>query len=346
MYTAFDAISYLMDSVGGGAQDQEHRVLRQSLFHAYRELVTVRDWRWYHTVEEIDLGPSNSVLAYTLPWGCQSVDSIQMLDAPGSAAQYVSPTEFERLHRSTYNQNLRLIWTVMPSSSFPDRFDLKVFSGWQDTQRCVLTYRRRPRDIRYTGWESQARSGSVSWQGTTVTGVGTQFTSLMLGSILRVSRDAAKHPESLTGMNAYTDEGLICEFNGPTSVSVWSPAGNVSYAGVKCLVTDYLDISPGMYSALLSGCEMWLSRLTGKNVEGAIGVYSRDLRLAFESDAVAPLSGRAAANPSYMGFWYLRPGTDQGTGGGGMGGPNANGVCPLKPDVFGGASDTVFGACG
>lgn len=345
MYTAFDAISYLMDSVGGGAQDQEHRVLRQSLFHAYRELVSARDWRWYHTAEEIDLCPSESVLVHTLPWGCQSVDAVQMIESPGAIAEYVPPMDFERLSRSNFNRTVRLIWTVAPSLSFPDRFDLKVMNGWQATQRCVLTYRRRPRDIRYTGWESQARSGTVSWNDKAVTGAGTQFTNLMIGSILRVSRDASKHPESLTGMNAYTDEGLIYQVNSPTSASVWSPAEKVSYSGVKYLVTDYLDISPGMYSALLSACEMWLSRLAGKNIEGTMGVYGRDLRLAFEQDAMAPLSGRLAASQHYYSWWYLRPGTDQGTGGGGMGGPDANGVCPLKPDVFGGASDTVFGGC-
>jgi hypothetical protein len=31
MYTAYDAIEYLMSSTGGGAQDREHRVLRQRL---------------------------------------------------------------------------------------------------------------------------------------------------------------------------------------------------------------------------------------------------------------------------------------------------------------------------
>jgi hypothetical protein len=51
MYTAYDAIEYLMSSTGGGAQGREHRVLRQGLFHAYRDLVSVRDWKWHQTSE-------------------------------------------------------------------------------------------------------------------------------------------------------------------------------------------------------------------------------------------------------------------------------------------------------
>jgi hypothetical protein len=50
----------------------------------------------------------------------------------------------------------------------------------------------------------------------------------------------------------------------------------------------------------------------GKNVEGATAMHGRDLRLAFEQDTVAPLSGRQHSTGGFYSFWYLRPGVDQG----------------------------------
>jgi hypothetical protein len=63
-------------------------------------------------------------------------------------------------------------------------------------------------------------------------------------------------------------------------------------SGAKTVVSDYLDLSENMYTTLLSGAEVWLARLMGKNIEGAMSVYHKDLRMAMESDVVAPISGR------------------------------------------------------
>ena len=362
MQTASDAIEYLMSSVGGGAQDAEHRVLRQALFHAYRDLVTVREWRWYHATEELDV--DTRYFVHILPWGVQSVDSVTTQEPTGSdwMAHYVSPRDFDRILHDQDNYNSRLIWTISLSEVSPDRYALRILSGLGDIAgRVTLTYRRRPRDIRLTGYEPASRIGTVNWSGIEASGVGTNFTNLMMGAVIRVSGDSAYHPEGLTGLHAYADEGLIYKIANSTKLYAWSPAGGMNYSGTKYIITDYLDLSPGMYSALLSGAEVWAARLLGKNIEGSVGVYGRDLRLAFESDAVSPLSGRDYGCAGYSPYWwlYLRPGSDQGTGGGGVGGPDANGVCPIKPPLDGGDSDgpwaynvdggnagTIYGDCG
>jgi hypothetical protein len=351
MYTALDACQYLMDSVGGGAQDQEHRVLRQSIFHAYRDLVAVRDWRWYQAEEEISLCCQNTVSRHTLPWGVQSIDAF-MLPQTGVVADYLRPTEWTRLIESQFRGFARIAWTILPSTLLPDRFDLCVFNGWAGDNTATVTYRRRPRDLRFTGWEPQARNGTISWDGVDVDGDGTTFTNLMVGSVIRVSADPKRHPEPLTGMNAYSDEGLIYGINNGNSLYARSPAGDMKYqAGTKFVITDYLDLSPGMYTALLSGAEVWLARLMGKNIEGATGIYGRDLRMAFESDAMAPLSGRRdnggnGYGGGYYAMWYLRPGVDQGVPSRPFGGPNAQGTCPIPAEVFGGSSSSSFDDCG
>lgn len=344
MYSAYDVLEYLLSSTGGGAQDQEHRLLRQSIFHAYRDLVSVREWRWYHTAEEIHLTGQNTLVKHTLPWGVQSVDGFS-LPLTGTVAEYLRPTEWERLLHSQFRGFTRIAWTVIPSTSVPDRFDLCIYNGWASDPCVTVTYRRRPKDLRFTGWEPQARDGSISWAGSEVFGSGTSFSNLMIGSVLRVSSDPKHHPEGLAGMNAYSDEGLIYGVANAGKLYAHSPAGKMSYpAGTKFVITDYLDISPGMYTALLSGAEVWLARLTGKNVEGATGVYGRDLRLAFESDAVATLSGRrqnsGTGGGGYYSFWYLRPGCDQGDSCLSFGGPDQNGTGVIPCDIFGGSSAT------
>lgn len=309
MYSAQDAIEYLMSSTGGGAQDQEHRVLRQSLFHAYRDLVEVRDWDWYHTYEQVQLHGLNEIVTHTLPWGVSSVDAVS-LPITNLVAEYVGPTEWQRLTHSNFRNLVRIVWTILPSTNVPGCWDLKIFNGWSYDTFVSLTYRRRPRDLRFTGWEPAARVGTVTMDGPACYGTDTQFSKLMIGSIVRLSGDSTKHPESLAGMNGYADEALVYNVLSPTELACWSPAGSIQYQNAKYAITDYLDISPQMYTALLSGSEAWLARLTGKNIEGAMGIYGRDLRLAFERDAKAPLSGRRETRYGYYSYWYLRPGQD------------------------------------
>jgi hypothetical protein len=339
MYTASDVIEYLFATTGGGAQDQEHRVLRQALFHAYRDLVTVRDWRWYHATEVIDLRPDNLVTLRILPWGVQSVDSLQ-LTYPPITAEYVSPMEWERLNNTEQRQLVRLVWTVAPSRELPEHYEVRILNGWngRPNQQCTLTYRRRPRDLRCTGWEPDNRTGTIAWDGAQATGTGTNWSNQAVGCVLRVSGDPKKAPESLAGMVPYRDEGLITGVNSGEFLTTWSPALNLNYTDTRFIITDYLDISPGMYTALLSGTEAWAARLLGKNIEGPSGVYARDLRMAFESDAVAPLSGRSSSVGGYHDFWWLRPGNDQPCPSWGYGGPNASGTCPIPPPLNGGSA--------
>jgi len=323
MYAAIDAIEYLMSSVGGGAQDQEHRVLRQSLFHAYRDLVEVRAWDWYHSTDNISLPSSNKVISYKLPWGVSSVDAVA-LPTTGIVAEYVSPMEFERLINTAFRSLVHIVWTITPSISMPDRWEMRVFNGWAYDTSMTLTYRRRPRDLRFTGWEDQARCGTVTTDGVITYGTDTKFSKLMTGSLIRFSGDPAIHPESLAGMNGYADEALIYAVTSAGELSAWSPAAPLQYQNTKYIITDYLDISPQMYTALLSGAETWLARLTGKNIEGAMGIYGRDLRLAFERDSKAPISGRRDSRFGYYSYWYLRPGADNAGSGPGSSGSSGS----------------------
>jgi hypothetical protein len=67
-----------------------------------------------------------------------------------------------------------------------------------------------------------------------------------------------------------------------------------------------------MYSAMLSACEVWYARLAGRNVEGALTVHMRDMKLAMEQDGMNPMSGRRTYTyryPEGMEMPYASTGT-------------------------------------
>lgn len=62
-------------------------------------------------------------------------------------------------------------------------------------------------------------------------------------------------------------------------------------ADTQYAISDVIDASPQMYTAILSACEMWHARLAGRDYATAMQVFNRDLRIAMENDTVTPLSG-------------------------------------------------------
>ena len=193
MYTASDVIEHLLDSVGGGAQDHSHRVLRQAVFHAYRDLVTARDWRWYETSEQVSI--DTVYFEHVLPWGVQSVDSIAMNEPVGwnYQAAYLEPRDFNRLYaNTTWNSSTPAVWTVDKSTEAFDRYRVRVLQGYQWPATGTLTYRRRPRDLRYTGFEPNARKGLCSWnQEWTASLTSNKWRENMVGCVLRIIDDTS-----------------------------------------------------------------------------------------------------------------------------------------------------------
>jgi hypothetical protein len=67
--------------------------------------------------------------------------------------------------------------------------------------------------------------------------------------------------------------------------------------GTRYCITDWIDASPTMWTAIITACEMWHARLAGKPAGDVVQLYGRDLRLAMENDVVSPLSGQARNMP-------------------------------------------------
>lgn len=81
--------------------------------------------------------------------------------------------------------------------------------------------------------------------------------------------------------------------SGPYTTTLYSSIYTPMPAGTKYAITDEIDASPQMYTAILSACEMWYARIAGKPSDAPMAIFNRDLRIAMETDAVSPLSGQA-----------------------------------------------------
>lgn len=290
-FTAQDVVEYLFASVGGGAQDGEHRAVREAVFRGYQEVVSAREWRFHITEGSVTM--VDGVTDYALPDDMFSMDSL-IPQHRLAIATFVSPYEWKQLDVTRLALGQPMFWTVMRSQD-PATFDkwrLKIAGRPSNGEVMHYTYRRKPRALRFTGYEPASRIGTVNVTGTAVEGTRTMFAPEMAGAAIRIGTSAS-HPEGLSGLAPYRQQHKIASVQGEAGMTLAGAATAVS--SVKYAVTDILDIADHMYQAVLSCSEQWYARLQGKNVEGAIGVYQRDLRLAFEQDAIAPISGQRGA---------------------------------------------------
>lgn len=267
-YAAQDIIEYLMNSVGGGAQDSEHRMLRAAAHNAYRDVMNVRDWNWHIAeatlADDANAGSGNGVDTFTLPANVKNIDTLIPPQNISTPTLFVSPAEWYRVDIKIPSLSSPVYWTIIKDPASPNRWLLKL-AGNPVATTYKYTYRRRPMPLQYMGYEPACRQS-----GFTVTGAVKRYGT------------AEQFPDGLSGMNPYTAQEII----GMANSMIGTPPNNA-----KTVVSDYVDASDSMFSAILSSTEVWLAKLMGKNIEGAMTIYSRDLRMAFEADSVASRYG-------------------------------------------------------
>lgn len=270
-YCAQDIMEYLMNSVGGGAQDSEHRLLRSAIVHAYRDVMNVRDWNWHVAeatlADSMGVGSGNGTDTFTLPTNVKNIDNLIPPPSISTPTIYVAPSDWYRIEVKFPSLNAPVYWTVIKDPAAQDRWLLKL-AGTPQSATYKYTYRRRPAPLRYMGFEPECRD---------------QSSLLTLNGMVRRTGTATELPDGLGGRNRITSEEIIGLAG---SLIVYEEVGDA-----LSVTSDYVDASDGMFTAILSGAEVWLAKMMGKNVEGAMSVYGRDLRLAFEADSVAPIAG-------------------------------------------------------
>jgi hypothetical protein len=245
-------------------------------------------------------GSSKSVIlyrnTYQLPSNFRNMDALVTQDRT-SITSYVNPTEWARIERSILLSGDPVYWTVMrdEQSTIPDRWVVRVCGYPTAAETLDYTYRRKITPPRWTGYEQGARAGTVTCSASaSVTGTNTQFTASMVDCVFRVIDSAVNHPEPISGVYPYSEQSVIGTVGSATGITL-RDALTGTYTDRKYVISSLLDLSDGMFSALLSGAELWLSRMRRQNIEPAAASYMRDLRMAMEADQMSPISGRRSA---------------------------------------------------
>ncbi len=277
---------------------------------------------------------------YDLPPDLKDIDSL-VTNTVGTLHCYLKPQEWQRLEVNTRGSGEPYYYTVMRSDSDPDRYQVRFVGVPTSGTVVHYTYRLTPKPIKYMGYERLCRQGTVSltlpttMNVPTVTGVGTAFPQDCAGAYIRFG-SAGMEADPAGSTMPFVMERRIEKWNSATNLYVSSetiynrpgpygipspdeydggvvgnttPSPSILYssdavtlpANTKYAITDVIDASQQMYTAILSACEMWYARMAGKPFNEAMVVFTRDLRLAMEFDNVAPLSGRPG------GYTYSTP---------------------------------------
>lgn len=361
MKTAQDVVDYLLACIGGGAQDGEHRAVRQAVVNGVREVMQCKDWLWHTKTNQfvsdnitttataitqgqysvtvsdasnIAVGriftvsnyfdepcrilaingnvittslPAKATLPseqtetfvmqtfYDLPEDLKDIDTL-VTHTVGTLHCYLTPQEWHRLEINTRGSGEPYYYTIMRSDLNPDRWQIRFVGIPTDGTVIHYTYRYTPKEIKWMGYENAVRQGTVTVGAdqVTVTSDGTAFPTDIIGSVIRFGT-SSDEPEPVGSLFPFVRERTIKSRVSDISVTVSEPLA--ARADVKYCITDPIDCSPTMYTAILAACEMWYARIAGKPYDNAMQAFNRDLRIAMENDQIAPLSGRPFKNP-------------------------------------------------
>lgn len=207
------------------------------------------------------------------------------------AGLYLTPDQAMKLERVSNSSGKPYHWTIIkdPNSS---GWAIKIIGYPTTAETLDFTYRRTARPIRWSGHEPAVRITALALTVPNEANTGQQSVPpSVLGSILRVG-DAAAFPGTLESLSPYAAEYLVVSYEDENNLVV-SPSFGETITSLKAFFTDPIDVAPHMQQAVDSACEYWLARTRGQKPEAAFTMYQRDLRLAFEQDQLAPLSGRS-----------------------------------------------------
>jgi hypothetical protein len=355
-FTAQDVVDHLLTTTGGGAQDGEHRAVRQAVIHGVREVLQTRQWLWhtktgYFTTQRISTtataitSGSNQITVasaagmvvgrllevptayfphpvritavsgttvtldsaasktkgaetvtllvqtyYDLPANLKDIDAL-VTDTVGTLHCYITPQEWQRLETNTRGSGEPYYYTIMRSDVSPDRYQVRFVGVPQNATVVHYTYRYIPKIVKYMGYEPVCRKGVVAVSSISVTGTGTEFPADSAGAMFRFGT-ASTEADPIGALSPFQQERTIGSRQSATALTLSTPITGSISGTVKYAISDVIDCSPQMYTAVLSATEMWYARLTGKPALEAVQLFNRDLRLAMENDVVSPLSGR------------------------------------------------------
>lgn len=213
--------------------------------------------------------------------------------------QYVTMGELLGLNRAYGETGSPRCYSI---GGIPDQVGARglfLYPGADETTTWDYIYRRIPREIRYTGHESNTATLTVDSTSTTVAASAATFTSAMVGSVIRISNTATA-PTGLTGPSAWTDERLIHTYTDSTHVVV-DRVPSFSGSGKGFVVTDPIDIDPRMYDLYQARCILELATTAGDERLGAFLASYREKLYAARCAVNANIGQSTSMQPQILG---------------------------------------------
>lgn len=204
---------------------------------------------------------------------------------------YLTPDQAMKMERVSNSSGEPYHWTIIKD---PDSagWAIKLIGYPTKAETIDFMYRRTARPIKYSGHEAAVRFASTSLDAGSATWNTDQDPTPedINGAVVRFGTTSA-FPGPIESLTPYASEHRIA-LREDDNNAILTPTGSYP-AGTNAIITDPIDVAPHMQQAVDSCCDYWLARIRGVKSDGAFAMYQRDLRLAFEMDQLAPLSGRS-----------------------------------------------------
>lgn len=223
--------------------------------------------------------------AYTLPGDMVTITRFQSDDGPWDL-QRIDPVEFMQLEKRWQAASTPYCYSIMGSPDALGSFAIHFYPYPTAAENIDFIYRRRGRQLRYTGFGTADRSGTVSGTAgfTSISATSGAFTSAMVGSLIRFG-DTTNHPDGLPGLNPYVEQKVIAAVTDANSLTT-DTALDSTYTNVKYVITDPVDVDPALIEPLYACAQKHLTSFRRpERMATSVALYRESLIQAMEEDS-------------------------------------------------------------
>lgn len=226
---------------------------------------------------------------YPLPASVRNIDYLYDVAAPGRMLPQVQPDSILRERRLVRTSAVPLMYSVYRDEHYASGLALHFAPSCTSARTYQAYSQMLPQEL--TVLEETNGTVTVSSGGTTVTGTSTNFTSNMVGAVLRFSSSGSvKIPTGLMGetdknrLEPYAMQRVIRSVTSTTELEL-EQAADAAYTGSGYRISSRIDIEPGaMRNAFLRACEAFFSPQDRKGQEQRLAAYERALAHAMYAD--------------------------------------------------------------
>lgn len=159
---------------------------------------------------------------------------------------YASAEEAAAVRQGNWHPQTPWLATIRSSGESYGEMVLELSPPPAQAKTYHFVYEASPQPLVWFGTTAEFTTGTVSSSGTTITGDGTDWTSNMVGCVLRVS-DTGEPPTGLVGTNErdnpYTEQRIVQSVESATSLTI-DQAFSGSHSDVPYSIGSPLDVEP------------------------------------------------------------------------------------------------------